>query len=404
MIKISQLPAIKLYQGTEFTPIVQEGETRKALPIFADSSLKVNIPENASIVTKVNGEVINLISAVVVDGVTTVMIGDKEVSLYKDNSIIVTESETKDGNFYGRTNNGWVIKNPITQINHVQAPTGGGSISLSYSDVDAHKNNTNLDGIAYVSQDGEWVDAKSIFVPLITAITDQKADKEHTHEIDDINLLRDALGTIEHKAEKEHKHEISDVNMLQKELNDIKNSIPVIEVPTIETVTGLSDALSDINTEIATKANKEHTHEISDIQNLQPKLDQIDTEISTTKSNITKIRDEINKPFINAKHQLVTTSDASGTLPLEEVIGNKMSIVDNVLVPSESGIYFVQFITDIDSDNTIVQLDGVQGLVTDTKGNSVRAGIFQLEKDGKYSLKYTGQDSIITSSIIAYKL
>lgn len=241
------------------------------------------------------------------------------------------------------------------------------------------KNNTNLDGIAYVSQDGEWVDAKSIFVPLITAITDQKADKEHTHEI-------------------------SDVNMLQKELNDIKNSIPVIEVPTIETVTGLSDALSDINTEIATKANKEHTHEISDIQNLQPKLDQIDTEISTTKSNITKIRDEINKPFINAKHQLVTTSGASGTLPLEEVIGNKMSIVDNALVPSESGIYFVQFITDIDSDNTIVQLDGVQGLVTDTKGNSVRAGIFQLEKDGKYSLKYTGQDSIITSSIVAYKL
>lgn len=404
MIKISQLPAIKLYQGTEFTPIVQEGETRKALPIFADSSLKVNIPENASIVTKVNGEVINLISAVVVDGVTTVMIGDKEVSLYKDNSIIVTESETNDGNFYGRTNNGWVIKNPITQINHVQAPTGGGSISLSYSDVDAHKNNTNLDGIAYVSQDGEWVDAKTIFVPLITAITDQKADKEHTHEIDDINLLRDALGTIEHKADKEHTHEISDVNNLQIELNDIKNSIPVIEVPTIETVTGLSDALSDINAEIATKANKEHIHEISDIQNLQPKLEQIDTEISTTKSNITKIRDEINKPFINAKHQLVTTSDASGTLPLEEVIGNKMSIVDNALVPSESGIYFVQFITDIDSDNTTVQLEGVQGLVTDTKGNSVRAGIFQLEKDGKYSLKYTGQDSIITSSIIAYKL
>lgn len=45
-----------------------------------------------------------------------------------------------------------------------------------------------------------------------------KADKEHTHEISDVNTLQEQL---DNKAEKDHKHEISDVNGLQDELDQI---------------------------------------------------------------------------------------------------------------------------------------------------------------------------------------
>lgn len=389
MIKISQLPEAEKYNGAEQFPIVQNGETRKGFPVFIDTELKAHIPENSAIVTKIEGVEINLISAKVIDGVATVLIGDKQVELHKDKSIIVTEDERKDGNVYSRINNNWVVRNCVTQINDKSAPTGGGKITLTFSDVKAHEENKNVDGLPYVSMDGKWIK----LADGMQAELNKKADKVHTHEISDITGLATQLNN---KAEKIHTHEISDVKGLQAKLDTIPTSI--------DTVPGLSTKLDDmdavstgISTSVEGKADKVHKHAISDVNGLETRLNNIDSDVSSIKA-----RQET--AMFYARNESITPEGSAGILPLTQISANKVSVASNVISVEEAGMYFVSFTADIGSDNTVVMFDGVAGLSTDIKGTSTRSGIFQLETSGKYSLKFTGDTAVIASSVTLYRI
>ena len=82
----------------------------------------------------------------------------------------------------------------------------------------------------------------------------------HQHDIDDVNLLQDAL---DGKSDIGHGHAIADVAGLQLAL-DGKSEIE--HTHSYETITGLIDQL-------ALKSNVGHTHEISDVNGLQLSLD-----------------------------------------------------------------------------------------------------------------------------------
>lgn len=389
MIKISQLPDAEKYNGAEQFPIVQNGETRKGFPVFIDTELKAHIPENSAIVTRIEGVEINLISAKVIDGVATVLIGDKEVELHKDKSIIVTEDERTDGNLYSRINNKWIVRNAVTQINDKTAPTGGGKIALTPADIKAHEENKNIDGLSYVSRDGKWIKlSDGMQVEL-----DKKADKVHTHEIMEITGLTTQLNN---KADKVHTHAIADVTGLQQKLDTIPQSIADIN--------GLSTKLDDmdaVSTGIATsvegKADKVHKHALADVNGLETRLNNID-------SDVTKIKARQETAMFYARNESITPEGSAGVLPLTQISANKVNVVSNVISVEEAGMYFVSFTADIGSDNTVVTFDGVAGLSTDIKGTSTRSGIFQLETSGKYSLKFTGDTAVIASSVTLYRI
>ena len=82
----------------------------------------------------------------------------------------------------------------------------------------------------------------------------------HQHDIDDVNLLQDAL---DGKSDIGHGHAIADVAGLQLAL-DGKSEVG--HTHSYETITGLIDQL-------ALKSNVGHTHEISDVNGLQLSLD-----------------------------------------------------------------------------------------------------------------------------------
>lgn len=197
MIKISQLPDAKVPVGGEIFPIVQEHETRKAKAIYIGPDNKIVIPDEVEIVSHSGGKEIKLLSAKVVDGVTSVYVGDTDINLYKGDVPVVTEATVSDGNAYVRINNKWAIRNPITSINTKRPLTGGGDISISSSDVKAHISNDNRNGRPFVSQDGVWISLSSVVDPLLA----DKADKIHVHQISDVETLQNSLDRIESKAD-----------------------------------------------------------------------------------------------------------------------------------------------------------------------------------------------------------
>jgi hypothetical protein len=82
-----------------------------------------------------------------------------------------------------------------------------------------------------------------------------KADKAHTHKVEDVGGL---VATLGGKADAEHTHVIDDVAGLRCALDEKAN---VVHEHAVEDVDGLSVALD-------AKANAEHTHEISDVEGL----------------------------------------------------------------------------------------------------------------------------------------
>ena len=81
--------------------------------------------------------------------------------------------------------------------------------------------------------------------------------------VDLINENQDAIGTLEDiatgKADKEHTHEISEVNGLQDELDTV------------------NEELGNIKTTLSGKAESEHTHEIEEVNGLKTTLETIQT-------------------------------------------------------------------------------------------------------------------------------
>ena len=133
---------------------------------------------------------------------------------------------------------------------------------------------------------------------------DAKADAEHTHEVSDINGLRDSLDSMtaqiqengsdlervvaemDTKAPMEHTHEIADVIDLQTTLD---GKAAVDHTHEIADITDLADALADkaeashthemdevngLTDALDTKAEVEHTHDIEDVTGLQDALDE----------------------------------------------------------------------------------------------------------------------------------
>ena len=133
---------------------------------------------------------------------------------------------------------------------------------------------------------------------------DAKADAEHTHEVSDINGLRDSLDSMtaqiqengsdlervaaemDTKAPMKHTHEIADVTDLQTTLD---GKAAVEHTHEIADITDLADALADkaeaththemdevngLTDALDTKAEVEHTHDIEDVTGLQDALDE----------------------------------------------------------------------------------------------------------------------------------
>lgn len=218
MIKISQLPDAVGNNGDEIIPIVQEGQTRKAKAIFTDSENKVVLSDGAELKIRTGDTSISLLKAKVVDGVTTVIVGQDNIGLFNGNRLIVTEPLMSDGMAYVRVNNAWVKRSPITDVNGKTPVASGGSITLTNIDVKAHTENSNRDGIEYVSRDGAWIKlATALTVPL-----QGKANLVHSHAISDVDNLTGQLdqlnSSVTDKANKIHTHAISDITGLEERL------------------------------------------------------------------------------------------------------------------------------------------------------------------------------------------
>lgn len=82
-----------------------------------------------------------------------------------------------------------------------------------------------------------------------------KADKDHTHEIDDVTGLQDALDA---KSDEGHKHVSADITDLQDKLDE-KSDIGHTHTHT---------DITDWDTELGKKADKVHTHTIADLTDL----------------------------------------------------------------------------------------------------------------------------------------
>lgn len=414
MIKISQMPLAGKYKGNEIFPIVQDGDTVQASPLFTDSELKVHVPENAAIVTEVEGTEINLMSAKVVDGVVTVFIGDKEVSLYKDSSIIVTEGVIEDGNLYSRINNKWVIRNSVTQINNVSAPTGGGKVEITAHDVGAHVDNENRDGVSYISRDGVWI-------PLATGMQvelDKKADKVHTHEISDVKGLTTRLDTLQtnidqkthemtdidgltdaldSKAEKIHNHEIVSINGLG-------NRLTGLDTKTSDLDTKIDDVKVELKDEIDTKAEKIHNHEIASINGLKTRLENIESKADGAQDSIDKIETRLITAMFYSVDEPKRTTSAGESLPITMKAGVKTSVADGVISFEEAGFYFIQLIANIQTADTVVKLEGVEGMSVEGQGNLTVSGIFDISESTKLSLKDMNGEATIATSLTIHKI
>ncbi|UNY47133.1 minor tail protein [Cronobacter phage LPCS28] len=403
MIKISQMPLAGKYKGNEIFPIVQDGDTVQASPLFTDSELKVHVPENAAIVTEVEGTEINLMSAKVVDGVVTVFIGDKEVSLYKDSSIIVTEGVIEDGNLYSRINNKWVIRNSVTQINNVSAPTGGGKVEITAHDVGAHVDNENRDGVSYISRDGVWI-------PLATGMQvelDKKADKVHTHEISDVNGLTTRLDTLQTNIDQKT-HEMTDINGLTDALD---SKAEKVHTHAISDVTGLDTRLSAIESkdgelkdEIDTKAEKIHNHEIASINGLKTRLENIESKADGAQDSIDKIETRLITAMFYSVDEPKRTTSAGESLPITMKAGVKTSVADGVISFEEAGFYFIQLIANIQTADTVVKLEGVEGMSVEGQGNLTVSGIFDISESTKLSLKDMNGEATIATSLTIHKI
>ena len=104
-------------------------------------------------------------------------------------------------------------------------------------------------------------------VPGIRDALDGKADKEHRHQIADVDELADTLDgkapvdvavEVAGKADKEHVHQIGDVAGL----------ITALDAAITQ------DELSVVEAQIDTKADKNHRHTINDVDDLRWSLDQ----------------------------------------------------------------------------------------------------------------------------------
>ena len=133
--------------------------------------------------------------------------------------------------------------------------------------------------------------AQKVHTHTHTDITDwdtelaKKANVEHTHDIEDVTGLQDALDA---KAEKSHQHAHTDISdwdaeMLKKadaehkhEIDDVNGLQDALDAKANATHSHLHTDISDWDDEMAKKADKSHTHETSEINGLDAKLAEID--------------------------------------------------------------------------------------------------------------------------------
>ena len=152
----------------------------------------------------------------------------------------------------------------------------------------------------------------------------EKANVEHSHEINDVTGLRDE---IDGKSAISHTHVSSDVTDLQGKLDAKSNTGHTHE---IANVTGLQTALDG-------KAASKHSHEMSDITGLDSKISEIEGDVAGKADSAhthdaadvvsgTLVVDRI--PSIpDSKIENVSASKLVGTIPT----GNLPSYVDDVI-------------------------------------------------------------------------
>lgn len=123
---------------------------------------------------------------------------------------------------------------------------------------------------------------------IVNYIASTKADKEHTHEIAEVNGLQEIL---DKKTDAGHTHETTDVNGLKEELNKKSDLIHAHMIADIY----------DLQDELNNKASLTHTHAIKDIDELEDKInlkaDSVHThttaDIPTFESSVTSLATNI---------------------------------------------------------------------------------------------------------------
>lgn len=389
MKKISQLPEIEKYTGDEMSPIVQAGTTKKAFTLFVDNENKTHVPENITIVGKYKDADFPLLS-------TTdkkISLAGKGFSIESTDTILVTDAAKTDNKSYVMINNKWTEKNPVTQINDVTAPVGGGKVTVAAKDVKAHIENSNASGY-FVSEKGSWVDIATATKTLL----DAKANKTHTHAISDVTNLQT---TLDGKANKTHTHAISDVTNLQTTIDTINSNTSAVDKKVTDLAT---KEASDIKTLTDGKANKTHTHAIADVTGLDAKFTALNTKTDNTNADVAKINSRLQTAFFYSKDSAFTGTDAAGTLPITMKRSLKTSAADNKISFEEAGDYFIQLTANIKSDGTVVTMSGVPDMSLEGKGYCSISGVFDIADSTKISLGYTGANSIVETNITIYRI
>lgn len=168
---------------------------------------------------------------------------------------------------------------------------------------------------------------------------DSKADENHTHEIIEVNGLRDELivlsesitelsEELENKAPIVHGHLISNIVGLQTTLN---SKAEVIHSHTTEEIDDFEEAMN-------LKADVLHDHDISDITNLQTVLDDKasvnHSHIISDVSNLQNVLDD--KSQIGHTHVISDTDNLQGTLnskaPIDHTHVGLFSFIGQVLI------------------------------------------------------------------------
>lgn len=201
---------------------------------------------------------------------------------------------------------------------------------------------------------------------------DKKADKTEVVTKTGVQLL------ISNKANKEHTHSIDDIDNLRTELDDNKNKITIVnnrlqsKDKIFENLNNKIDGKADKSEvvskyDLSLKADKEHTHNISDITNLQGNINSI----KANTSSISKLTNELDNK-IN-KYELVTETDK---------LKDKIKSLENIVFIDNEKIYWLMELKDKEFSRGGFSMNKTLNLYVDS-------GDYVYVVDNSYSPKIT---------------
>ena len=123
-----------------------------------------------------------------------------------------------------------------------------------------------------------------------------------------------------------------DINSWPKRIDDLEVAAKELvgEVyPLKDSVEAVQKSVEDLNTELDTKADAEHTHEVSDINGLRDSLDSMTSQIQENASDITIVAAEMEtKAPMNHTHTIANVTDLQTALDEKAAVEHEHEIAD----------------------------------------------------------------------------